>query len=68
MARSGRPIRARGFEVAARLEVGTAWVNNHIDVRPDIPFGGAKQSGVGVELGQDGLEEYTQATVIYATA
>jgi acyl-CoA reductase-like NAD-dependent aldehyde dehydrogenase len=59
---------ARGFEVAARLEVGTAWVNNHIDVRPDIPFGGAKQSGVGVELGQDGLEEYTQATVIYATA
>lgn len=59
---------ARGLEVAKRLEVGTVWVNNHIDVRADIPFGGAKQSGLGVELGQDGLEEFTQATVIYASA
>jgi len=59
---------ARGLEVAKRLEAGTVWVNNHIDVRADIPFGGAKQSGIGVELGQDGLEEFTQATVIYASA
>lgn len=58
----------RGLDVAGQLQAGTVWINNHIDVRPDIPFGGAKQSGIGVELGQDGLEEYTQATVIYATA
>lgn len=59
---------ARGYEVAARLEAGTVWVNNHIDVRPDIPFGGLKQSGIGVELGQAGFEEYSQASVIYASA
>lgn len=59
---------ARGYEVAGRLEAGTVWVNNHIDVRPDVPFGGLKQSGLGVELGQAGFEEYSQATVIYASA
>ena len=59
---------SRGLDVAKRLEAGTVWVNNHTDIRADIPFGGAKQSGIGVEMGQDGLEEFTQATVIYASA
>ena len=40
------------------------WVNKHLDVGPDTPFGGAKQSGIGVEMGQEGLEEFTQATII----
>ena len=40
------------------------WVNKHLDVGPDIPFFGAKQSGMGAELGQEGLEEFTQATII----
>ena len=34
------------------------------DLRPDTPFGGAKQSGIGFEMGQDGLEECTQTTII----
>jgi len=28
------------------------------------PFAGAKQSGIGVEMGQEGLKEFTQATII----
>ena len=28
------------------------------------PFAGAKQSGFGAEMGQEGLEEFTQATII----
>jgi acyl-CoA reductase-like NAD-dependent aldehyde dehydrogenase len=57
----------RAFGVAARANSGTVWVNKHLDVRPDTPFAGAKQSGVGAEMGQEGLEEFTQATIINMT-
>ena len=51
--------RAKAAELALRLECGTAWVNEHGAVQPDAPFGGVKQSGLGVEFGHYGLEEYT---------
>ena len=54
----------RAFQVAARIETGTVWINKFLDVSPDIPFGGAKQSGIGTELGQEGLEAFTQAKII----
>ena len=50
---------ALASELAARLECGTAWVNGHAMIQPDAPFGGVKESGVGVEFGRYGLEEYT---------
>jgi acyl-CoA reductase-like NAD-dependent aldehyde dehydrogenase len=56
--------RDRALEVAARINSGTVWVNKHLDLQPDTPFGGAKQSGIGAELGQEGLEEFTQSTII----
>ena len=59
---SSNAVRAR--EVALRLEAGTVWINKHIDVGPHIAFGGAKHSGIGVELGNQGLFEYTQLKVI----
>ena len=37
----------RGAEIAARLEVGTAWVNQHRATSAFVPFGGAKESGLG---------------------
>jgi acyl-CoA reductase-like NAD-dependent aldehyde dehydrogenase len=46
-------------ELACRLECGTAWVNEHGAIQPNAPFGGVKQSGIGVEFGRYGLEEYT---------
>jgi acyl-CoA reductase-like NAD-dependent aldehyde dehydrogenase len=54
----------RGFEVASRVQSGTVWVNMTMDLPYDVPFRGAKQSGIGVERGQEGLEEYTQARVV----
>ena len=50
---------AAAQKLASRLECGTAWVNNHAMIQPDAPFGGVKQSGVGVEFGRYGLVEYT---------
>ena len=55
----------RAWELASRLECGTAWVNRHGDIRPDVPFGGIKSSGIGVEFGRHGLEEYTTIQVLY---
>ena len=43
-------------EVAAKLEAGTVWINRHGAVDPRIPFGGAKQSGYGLEFGVEGLK------------
>jgi acyl-CoA reductase-like NAD-dependent aldehyde dehydrogenase len=54
----------RAFEVAQRMASGTVWVNKHLDLPRDIPFGGAKQSGFGTEMGQEGLEEFTQSRII----
>jgi acyl-CoA reductase-like NAD-dependent aldehyde dehydrogenase len=56
--------RDRAFGVAARINSGTVWVNKHLDLAPDTPYAGAKQSGIGAELGQEGLEEFTQASII----
>jgi acyl-CoA reductase-like NAD-dependent aldehyde dehydrogenase len=56
--------RDRAFGVAARINSGTVWVNKHLDIGLDTPFAGAKQSGIGAEMGQEGLEEFTQATII----
>lgn len=56
--------RERAKKVALRLEAGTVWINQHIDLGPHIPQAGAKQSGIGVEIGEEGLLEYTQVQVV----
>jgi acyl-CoA reductase-like NAD-dependent aldehyde dehydrogenase len=56
--------RERAFRVATQINAGMVWVNKHLDPGLDTPFAGAKQSGIGVEMGKEGLEEFTQATTI----
>jgi acyl-CoA reductase-like NAD-dependent aldehyde dehydrogenase len=55
----------RGASVAAQLECGTAWVNDHLVLGPHQPFGGAKWSGIGVENGPWGLYGFTELQVVY---
>lgn len=50
--------------LAVRVEAGTVWVNKHAELDPGIPFSGAKQSGVGTELGREGLDEFTQRRIV----
>ena len=54
----------RGIEVAMKIDTGTIWVNKHLDLPLDVPFGGSKQSGIGREQGEEGLLAYTQAHVL----
>ncbi|MDO8430935.1 MAG: aldehyde dehydrogenase family protein [Candidatus Binatus sp.] len=55
---------SRGAEVAAQLECGSAWVNQHLAIAPNLPFGGAKWSGIGVENGPWGLLSFTEIQVV----
>jgi acyl-CoA reductase-like NAD-dependent aldehyde dehydrogenase len=55
----------RGREIAERLEVGTTWVNTHASLAPNVPFGGLKHSGLGVENGPWGLYAYTELQVVH---
>lgn len=56
----------RGLALARRLESGSAWVNRHGLVHPDIPFGGMKQSGVGRANGRQGLDAYAELQTVSA--
>ncbi|MGH8258220.1 MAG: aldehyde dehydrogenase family protein [Steroidobacteraceae bacterium] len=55
---------ARAAEIAARLEVGTAWVNQHRATSAIVPFGGAKESGIGRQYSAIGLKSYMEPRVI----
>lgn len=57
---------AKARAIAARLECGSVWINNHGAIRPDAPFGGVKQSGIGVEFAALGLAECTTVQVIHS--
>jgi acyl-CoA reductase-like NAD-dependent aldehyde dehydrogenase len=57
----------RGIEVASRIDSGTVWVNTHVQLPFDVPFGGAKQSGLGQQGGIDGMKDYTQVRIVNAT-
>jgi acyl-CoA reductase-like NAD-dependent aldehyde dehydrogenase len=54
----------RAAAIAARLEVGTAWVNQHRATSATVPFGGAKESGIGRTYSVLGLKENMEPQVI----
>ena len=54
----------RGAAIAARLEVGTAWVNQHRTTSAFVPFGGAKESGLGRQYSALGLKSYMEPEVV----
>ena len=51
-------------EVAERLEVGMAFVNEHGTTLPALPFGGVKRSGFGRELGPWGMDEFVNKKLV----
>lgn len=55
----------RAHRVAGEIEAGMVWVNSSQDCDPRVPFGGVKQSGIGRELGEAGLEAYSQIKAVH---
>jgi aldehyde dehydrogenase (NAD+) len=56
----------RGQAVARRVQTGSIGIN-HYTLDPVAPFGGVKDSGLGRELGPEGLAAYLQQQSIYKT-
>jgi aldehyde dehydrogenase (NAD+) len=55
---------SKAYAIANNVRAGTVWVNcyNVLDTR--APFGGFKQSGIGRELGEYGLQQYTEVKTV----
>jgi acyl-CoA reductase-like NAD-dependent aldehyde dehydrogenase len=51
---------ARAHRVAAQIEAGMVWVNDHHRLDAAAPWGGVKDSGVGREGGWESFHEFTQ--------
>lgn len=51
---------ARAERGCRDLEAGIVWVNQHLKIPPEAPFGGTKWSGIGRENGRAALERYTE--------
>jgi aldehyde dehydrogenase (NAD+) len=50
----------KAHSIADNVRAGTVWVNCYNVLDPRSPFGGFKQSGIGRELGEYGLQQYTE--------
>jgi betaine-aldehyde dehydrogenase len=55
----------RAERVAARLRMGTVWINDYHPYVPQAEWGGYKQSGIGRELGVAGLDEYRETKHVW---
>lgn len=51
--------------VFSRVQSGVCWVNRHMTLPPEVPFGGVKESGLGRENGIDACLGYTQTRSLY---
>jgi aldehyde dehydrogenase (NAD+) len=55
---------ARAHRIARRIRSGVVNINNGMYYNPSVPFGGYKQSGIGREMGERGMEEYLEIKII----
>lgn len=58
----------RAERMAERIRTGTMWINDYHAFGNLVPFGGYKQSGVGREMGEIGLAEYTEVKRVHVSS
>ncbi|MBS0210827.1 MAG: aldehyde dehydrogenase family protein [Planctomycetes bacterium] len=55
---------AKAHQLAAKIRAGTVWINCYDVFDAAAPFGGFKMSGMGRELGEKGLDAYTETKTV----
>jgi acyl-CoA reductase-like NAD-dependent aldehyde dehydrogenase len=56
---------AKAHSVASQLEAGTVWINEYHLLNPGMPFGGFKESGIGREMGSEGIMSYLEVRHVW---
>ncbi|KAI0197809.1 aldehyde dehydrogenase [Astrocystis sublimbata] len=56
---------AKAERMAEQLEAGNVWVNSHFELAPNVPFGGFKESGFGMEWGEEGLRGWCNPQAVW---
>lgn len=54
----------KALNISSRLKTGTVWINCYDAFDPAVPFGGFKDSGLGRELGEEGLKGYLESKCV----
>jgi len=55
---------SKAHTIASEVRAGTVWINCYDVFSAAAPFGGFKQSGIGRELGEYGLQQYTEVKTV----
>ncbi|KAI1078589.1 Aldehyde/histidinol dehydrogenase [Whalleya microplaca] len=56
---------AQARRIGGKIQCGNIWINTHAEIQPNVPFGGWKQSGFGIEWGVEGLKTYCGLQSVY---
>lgn len=59
---------SKAHKIANELEVGVSWINAYNLTPVEMPFGGAKMSGLGMENGHEVLKEYYRTQSVYVNS
>ncbi|KAK5988245.1 Putative aldehyde dehydrogenase FUS7 [Cladobotryum mycophilum] len=51
--------------IGNQIQAGNIWINTHLELQANAAFGGHKRSGIGAELGVDGVKAYCNVQTIY---
>jgi len=54
----------KAMYVSSNIRAGSIWVNCYDVLKPQTPFGGFKMSGIGRELGEYGLQQYSEVKTV----
>ena len=55
---------SQAMDLPPRMQAGTVWVNSHVMIDPNMPFGGVKDSGMGKDFGTNWLDAFTETKAI----